>query len=141
MGGPNGAGKTTFFTMFGSTVTIEFVNADIVAQALNHESPETAAITAGRKVLKRLSQLKEEKNDFAFEATFAGVWHAKYLQELKDAGFKVVIFFVWLRSQELAVERVNEKARVRHGGHDVPEQDIRRRYLRSSITWRIYIVI
>ena len=37
--------------------------------------------------------------------------------------------FLWLRSPELAVERVGE--RVRLGGHDVPEAIVRRRYARG----------
>jgi predicted ABC-type ATPase len=130
VGGPNGSGKTTFFTrLFGSSPSVEFVNADVVAMELNHEAPEKAAIAAGREVLKRLHQLEQERRDFAFEATLSGVWHAKYLQGLRDAGFKIVIFFLWLRSEELAVQRV--KQRRRRGGHNVPEADIRRRYLRS----------
>jgi len=37
-----------------------------------------------------------------------------------------VLIFLWLPKVEIAVERVRE--RVRQGGHDVPEQVIRRRY-------------
>lgn len=131
VGGPNGAGKTTFFTkLLRGSPAIEFVNADIVAQALNDKAPETVAIDAGREVLKRLRQHEKERNDFAFEATLSGVWHAKYLQGLREAGFRIAIYFLWLRTEDLAVERVKE--RRRRGGHDIPEEDIRRRYLRSA---------
>ena len=43
------------------------------------------------------------------------------------------IAFLWLRSEDVAVERVKE--RVRLGGHDVPENDIRRRYQRGIINF------
>ncbi|HEV3470310.1 MAG TPA: hypothetical protein VG148_13375 [Pyrinomonadaceae bacterium] len=41
-----------------------------------------------------------------------------------------IAMFLWLRSPELAVQRVRE--RVRAGGHDVPESVIRRRYAKGA---------
>jgi len=81
-------------------------------------------------VLNRLWKLEKAYKDFAFETTLSGAWHAKYLQSLKKDGFKVVIFFIWLRDEGLAVQRVEDRHRL--GGHNVPEQDIRRRYLKSA---------
>jgi predicted ABC-type ATPase len=131
VGGPNGSGKTTFFTkMFARNPSIRFINADIVARELNYDAPEKAAMDAGREILKRLRQLERERTDFAFEATLSGVWHAKYLHGLRDVGFRIVIYFLWLRSEDLAVRRVNDRYEM--GGHTVPEHDIRRRYLRSA---------
>lgn len=131
VGGPNGSGKTTFLDgLFGSKHLVEIVNADIIASELNSDAPDKVAIKAGREVLKRLRQLRRTRKDFALEATLAGVWHAKYLRSLKIEGFKIVIFFIWLRNEELSVQRVNERHRI--GGHYVPEEDVRRRYLRSA---------
>lgn len=109
---------------------IEFVNPDAIASEINPDMPEKVAISAGRDVLNRLWELKEAHKDFALETTLSGTWHAKYLQSLKEDGFKVVIFFIWLRDEELAVQRVRDRRRL--GGHDVPERDIRRRYLKSA---------
>lgn len=39
------------------------------------------------------------------------------------------VLFLWLDSAKLAVNRV--AGRVRRGGHDVPEQTVRRRYQRG----------
>ena len=51
------------------------------------------------------------------------------INELKAAGYLVHIFFLDVQTVELAVSRV--KYRVESGGHDIPEETIRRRYIRS----------
>ncbi len=49
----------------------------------------------------------------------------------------VTVIYVWLHSPELAVRRVAE--RVLRGGHHVPEDTVRRRYLRGLVNFmRLY---
>jgi predicted ABC-type ATPase len=47
----------------------------------------------------------------------------------KKQGYNVHVFFLWVRSVEVAVSRV--KDRVLSGGHGIPEVIIRRRFGRS----------
>src|SRR5206468_5874268 len=54
---------------------------------------------------------------------------APWLTRLKRDGYHVHILFLWLEGANLAVDRV--AARVRLGGHDVPEVTVRRRYERG----------
>lgn len=48
------------------------------------------------------------------------------IQEWKDLGYIVKLWFISLSSPELAISRVAE--RVAQGGHNIPEDVIRRRY-------------
>ena len=48
---------------------------------------------------------------------------------MKKLGYRVVVFYLKLPSEELAIARV--QARVVEGGHKVPEVDIRRRFRKS----------
>jgi len=48
------------------------------------------------------------------------------LREARERGFRVVVHYVVIGSAAQAVERV--RLRVKMGGHDVPAQDIVRRY-------------
>ena len=48
------------------------------------------------------------------------------LAEYKKNGYRIMLFFLWLPSADMAVARVNN--RVRQGGHNVPEPVVRRRY-------------
>jgi predicted ABC-type ATPase len=126
--GPNGAGKTTFATEFLPEFVQcrEFVNADLIAAGLSPFAPETQAMRAGRLVLVRIRELAEARQDFAFETTLAGRSYVKLISGLRESGYNVVLFFLWLPSADEAVARVVN--RVRQGGHDIPEATIRRRF-------------
>jgi predicted ABC-type ATPase len=126
--GPNGAGKTTFATEFlPSFVNCrEFVNADLIAAGLSPFAPESQALRAGRLVLTRIQELAAAGADFGFETTLSGRTYAPILKGLRDRGYRLHLFFLWLPSAELAVARVAN--RVRQGGHHVPEPAIRRRF-------------
>jgi len=126
--GPNGAGKsTTAPSLLQGTLGVkEFVNADVIAQGLSAFQPETAAFHAGRIMLERLHYLAKERVNFAFETTLASRTFAPWIDDLRKTGYICHLVFLWLPSPEFAVARVQE--RVRMGGHNVPEEVIRRRY-------------
>lgn len=108
---------------------MEYVNADTIAQGLSAFAPETAAIEAGRVMLHRLNVLAEQNKDFAVEATLASRFYSKWLARLQTKGYHIHLVFLRLNSPELAIQRVAE--RVRTGGHNIPEDTIRRRYDRG----------
>lgn len=129
--GPNGAGKSTLapFLLRDTLGLMEYVNADTVALGLSAFQPETVAMEAGRIMLKRLRDLARQRADFAFETTLASRSYASWLRRLHQEGYNLHLLFLWLRSPDMAIERVKE--RVRLGGHDIPEAVIRRRYHRG----------
>lgn len=132
--GPNGAGKTTHAENVLHALGIAtFVNADFIARGLSGIRSSSADFEAGRIMLKRLRQLGEMKADFAFESTLSSRSFAPFLAELKARGYRVAIYYFSLRSASLAVKRV--KMRVKLGGHDVPEADVRRRFERSLVNF------
>lgn len=147
--GPNGAGKTTLapFLIKDKYGLMEYVNADPIALGLAAFSPESVAFEAGRIMLKRLHGLAEQGSDFAFETTLASRSYANWIKTLRASGYEFHLIYLWLDSAELAVQRVRE--RVRKGGHDVPEEVVRRRYAKGvqnffelyrglADTWGIY---
>jgi predicted ABC-type ATPase len=126
--GPNGAGKTTFATEFLPDFVHckEFLNAYLIAAGLSPFAPETQNVRAGRLLLERIGELAKQRADFGFETTLTGRTYVKLLSDMKASGYRVMLFFLWLPSAELAVARVAN--RVKQGGHNVPPDDIRRRY-------------
>jgi predicted ABC-type ATPase len=129
--GPNGAGKTTFATMFlpDYAQCPHFVNADLIALGLAPFEPRSAAIKAGKLVLQQIHDFSARGIDFAFETTLSGMSYVKLLTELKAKGYGLHLFFLWIPNPELAIVRIKE--RVLEGGHDVPSQDVRRRFIRG----------
>ena len=126
--GPNGAGKSTSapFLLRDTLGVSEFVNADTIAQGLSAFDPAGAAFTAGRVMLKRLNELAEARETFAFETTLASRSFAPWLRRQQERGYRVHLVFLWLPSPEFAIQRVKE--RVGLGGHFVPDETVRRRY-------------
>src|SRR5205807_1631050 len=129
--GPNGAGKTTFARRYlpEDAGVVHFVNADLIASGLSPLKPELAAIAAARMVLREIDRLAAERTDFAFETTFSGLTYMRRLQAWKQAGYRIEMVYLRLRSVQLALRRI--AARVRQGGHDVPRADIVRRFSRG----------
>jgi predicted ABC-type ATPase len=71
------------------------------------------------------------------ESTLSGRSFRNRLLHASKCGFEITIVFVFVDSADVCVARVAE--RVRKGGHDVPERDIRRRYHRCLANfWTIY---
>ena len=129
--GPNGAGKTTFakeFLPFYAKCK-NFVNADLIAQGLAPFSPELAGLKAGRILIEQIHSLSTQRVDFAFESTLSGKSYLSFLKNLRRMGYTIHIFFLWIPDVHLALGRI--KGRVAEGGHDVPAQDVKRRFKRS----------
>lgn len=129
--GPNGSGKTTFANEFLPEYAKcpNFVNADLIAQGLSPFSPRAAAIKAGRLVLEQIRSMAGKNVDFAFETTLSGKSYARLLTILKNKGYAINLFFLWIPNVEFALGRI--KDRVASGGHDVPAVDVKRRFNRG----------
>ncbi|WP_235972775.1 zeta toxin family protein [Pedobacter ghigonis] len=129
--GCNGAGKTTAsFTVLPEILNCrEFVNADEIARGISPFKPESVAIQAGKIMLNRIDELLLQKVDFAIETTLTTKSYLNTIRKAKALGYQVTLLFFWLNDVELAIERV--KTRILEGGHNIPEDVIRRRYVKG----------
>jgi predicted ABC-type ATPase len=127
LAGPNGSGKSTSAPSLlkGMLGVTEFVNADVIARGLSGFAPMGAALEASRIMLQRLHDLAGTRTSFAFETTLASKSLAPWLSQLIVEGYDFHLLFLWLPSPEAAIARVRE--RVQLGGHEVPEDTVRRR--------------
>lgn len=126
--GCNGAGKTTAsYTLLPEMLECsQYVNSDEFAKGLAPFDPESAAVQASRLMLLRIRYLLKRKEDFSIETTLATRSLLKMIAEAQTEGYTVTLMYFWLNSPDLAVARV--KARVEAGGHNIPEETVRRRY-------------
>lgn len=136
--GPNGAGKTTFAKSF---LPVEaqcprFINADLIAAGLSPFSPESAAIKAGRLMLREISECVEYGNSFSIETTLSGLTYLRNIKDWQRKNYHVSLFFLSLPSSEIAIARVAE--RVKQGGHHIPEDVICRRFVAGRKNFEIY---
>lgn len=131
LAGPNGAGKSTFYeAKIKPHVSAPFINADLIQRdELKNPSMETAYQAAQIAETRRQEHLGKKKS-FVSESTFSHPSKLTLINEAKEAGFRIEIYYVNVSSPDLCVERVTH--RVAQGGHDVPEEKIRERYERNQ---------
>ena len=134
--GPNGSGKTTFAEKFLPNYAgcFEFVNADLIAKGLSPFGPSKFVIKAGKLLLGQIADFSKKKVDFAFETTLAGKGYVNIFKQIRRDGYELHLFFLWLPNVKLALARVAD--RVRKGGHNIPEQDVKRRFNRGI--WNLF---
>jgi predicted ABC-type ATPase len=126
----NGAGKSSIGGAMLRASGTDYYNPDEAARAIREENRTLSqheangrAWQAGVDLLRRAI---DGHKDFTFESTLGANTIPRMLVEAVDAGAAVHIWFVGLEGVELHLARV--RARVKAGGHDIPEADIRRRY-------------
>jgi predicted ABC-type ATPase len=138
--GPNGAGKTTFALRYLPQIAgcRNFVNADLIAYGLSPFDSLSAQYEAGRFFLREIYANIDKRVDFAFETTLAGRSQINLLKKLRQDGWRIVLFFLWIPGAAFSRSRVRE--RVKNGGHDIPENAVYRRYPRVMRNFiKIYI--
>jgi predicted ABC-type ATPase len=135
LAGVNGAGKSSIagaaFRNYGG----EYFNPDEAARRLmaanpgmNQAAANSVAWRQGRDLLEKAIR---KRLDFAFETTLGGGTISRLLAEAARQGIGIYVWYVGLSSPELHIRRV--RSRVRLGGHDIPEQAIRRRFEHSRL--------
>lgn len=126
--GCNGAGKTTAsFTILPEFMQCdEYINADEIARGLSPFHPERVPVEAGKLMILRITDLMKKGTTFAVETTLSTHSYVNLIKKAHKAGYVVELIFLWLSSADVAVKRVAK--RVSEGGHNIPEDVIRRRY-------------
>ena len=129
--GPNGAGKTTFALKYLPEVAgcQRFINADLIAAGLSPLAPAQEQPAASRLYFAEIERGVDAREDFAFETTLAGRGYLRLVDRLTQGGWRTELIYLALPGVEMSRLRVAE--RVAHGGHDIPQAAIERRFARS----------
>ncbi|MCL2184013.1 MAG: zeta toxin family protein, partial [Chitinispirillia bacterium] len=121
--GANGSGKTTLaHELLREEKGLTFLNADEIAAGIG----DTAGIAAGRILLTEVGRVLADGKSFVMESTISGSYHLRILREAREKGYEIILIYVFLDTIELNIARI--KNRVKLGGHDVPAEDVIRRY-------------
>lgn len=135
LAGVNGAGKSSIAGAAIREAGGEYYNPDDVARQLRarnrHLSQSEANANAWQAGELLLERAIRERLDFAFETTLGATTLPNLLVEAAKGGFETHVWFAGLATPEQHIERV--KARVRFGGHGIPEADIRRQFEKSRL--------
>jgi len=140
--GANGSGKTTFALNYKELNNLHFINADEIAKQYDpkvansdceanfpRNDMDKYKIKAGKEFFKQLENSLAHDKSFMIETTLSGKYLKKVIEKAKKNNFKIILMYLFLETDNENILRV--KNRVLNGGHDVPVEDIKRRYIRS----------
>ena len=129
LAGANGSGKSTIAAAILPAENISYINADDIAKELCPSDLGSVKIKAGKIFFDRTEECFKKQQSFAIESTLSGLGHIKIIKKAQSLGYSVVIAYVFVDSPQVCINRI--KARVKNGGHHVPDADVIRRYARS----------
>ena len=129
--GANGSGKSTLAEVLLKEKNLEFLNADEIAKEICPDAINSVPISAGKLYFKRLNEYFQNNKSFAVESTLSGNNIVRIIEKAKQKNYKIILIYSFLQNCAVCIERV--KRRVENGGHNVPEEDIIRRYYKSIV--------
>ena len=123
IGGVNGVGKSSFTGVLkgsrsdlGIIVDVDKITAELGAGAL----------AGGKAALKKINECIDKGVSFTQETTLSGRKTEATTKQCRDQGYHVRLFYIGLDTAAESLARIQN--RVRRGGHDIPENDVERRF-------------
>ncbi len=132
--GPNGSGKSTVianYISFYGLEDVEYICPDIYASELFGEISDIREryIKAMNFAEYKRERLLKECKSIIIETVLSRSDKLDFVKKAKALDYRIVSVFVGTQSADINCERV--KKRVSEGGHDVPEEKIKSRYIKS----------
>lgn len=125
VGGVNGAGKSSLTGVLKDCLDNlgVIVDPDKLTAAFGGDE-----YAGGQAAVEKLQVCLEQQIDFTEESTLSSSFSRKMARAAREKGYTVRLYYVGLDTAEESVRRIAN--RVARGGHDIPEQDVRRRFER-----------
>ena len=123
VGGVNGTGKSSLTGVLKTQTTELGVIIDVDKITAQNGG---SALQGGRIALQRIEECLGKGLSFTQETTLSGRETEATAAEAKKLGYTVRLYYVGLDSVEECLQRIEN--RVAHGGHDIRETDVVRRF-------------
>lgn len=123
IGGVNGVGKSSLSGVLSAENTDLgiIIDTDKITAGLGGDR-----IKGGKLAIERIEDCLERGVNFTQETTLSGVRTLKTIQKARDLNYYIRLYYVGVSSAEESIRRI--KNRVEKGGHDIPSDDVQRRY-------------
>jgi predicted ABC-type ATPase len=123
IGGVNGVGKSSFTDVLvrktddlGLIINTDKLNAEF----------DGDRIEGGKKAIKLMEECLEKGLSFTQESTLSEVRTLKTIRRAIELDYHIKLYYIGVNSCEESLLRIAN--RVRKGGHDIPAEDVHRRY-------------
>lgn len=121
--GVNGTGKSSLRGVLeGQDVLLgRIIDPDTIAKENNYNN-----IIAGKKAVAEINYCLENNISFTQETTLAGYRTERTIKQARKQGYYVTMYYVGLNTKEESLARIAN--RVHKGGHNIPTEDVIRRF-------------
>lgn len=121
--GVNGVGKSSLTGVLRSEYSNlgTVIDVDSITASLNGNK-----IAGGKTAIKRIEDCLLAGVNFTQETTLSGLRTRKMVKRAKEDGYVIRLYYVGLDSEQESILRIDN--RVRKGGHDIPKEDVIRRF-------------
>ena len=123
IGGVNGVGKSSLTGVLKSRLDDLGVIIDVDKMVWQHGGDPLAG---GKAALQKIADCLDKGICFTQETTLSGHRTEKTLRQARERGYFVRLYYIGLDTAEDCISRVAN--RVSKGGHDIPSEDVRRRF-------------
>ena len=123
IGGVNGVGKSSLTGVLAaeSNDLGVIIDTDKITAAMGGNK-----INGGKEAIARINNSIEKGINFTQETTLSGSRTLKTIKKARELDYFIRLYYVGVNSADESIKRI--KNRVEKGGHDIPEQDVKRRY-------------
>ena len=128
--GPNGSGKSSLRNYLNLSDIQTNIDPDVLNRIYKTKYPINYQLEAGKQALKMYDEALSNGLNICLESTLAGKGTMQRIMAAKKLGYFTIAYYIGLNSVELNLERIAK--RVANGGHDIPEQIVRKRYIESA---------
>lgn len=123
IGGVNGVGKSSFTGVLkesrndlGIIIDVDQITANL----------GEGSLAGGRAALEKINGCIAKGLSFTQETTLSGRRTETTAKRCRELGYHVRLFYIGLDTAAESISRIQN--RVRRGGHDIPENDVQRRF-------------
>jgi len=139
---PNGAGKSEYTKSKYSMIApfgipsfdydVEFAKIYNRFESIMTQEIEENIENQTKELFENLARKAlKEKSNFSFQTNFDKLYTDKWRSLFKKESYSTHLYFLYLQDTELCAERVAK--RVAEGGHNVPKEQIEKRYRKGLI--------
>ena len=123
IGGVNGVGKSSLSGVLSaeSSDLGIIIDTDKITAEIGGDK-----IKGGKLAIKRIDDCLNKGVNFTQETTLAGVRTIKTIQKARELDYYIRLYYVGVSSSDESIKRI--KNRVEKGGHNIPTEDVERRY-------------
>ena len=123
IGGVNGVGKSSIYGAFGAADKELglVIDTDKITAQLGGDK-----LKGGKEAIRMINECLDHGEIFTWETTLSGNKPLKTILAAREKGYIISLYYIAVSSADESLLRI--KNRVRKGGHDIPSDDVKKRF-------------